>query len=475
MEGEGLYSSSASGGHRLIPGVGLRILNTVRAFVEQHGLFGVGDRLLLTVSGGRDSMALLSMAERLRVCPLAVAHCNFGLRGEESDGDEELVRGYCEARGLRLHSIGFDTLEYAKRGRMSIEEAARSLRYAWFEELAVEHGYTRIATAHHQQDQAETVLFNMARGAGISGMKGIPLRNGRVVRPLLCLPRRDIDAWCAELGVPYRDDQTNAQRVYTRNYLRHEVLPMLERVNPLAVDHLASSARYAREAHETLRAESEGVFGPIAAGGGFSFGLTTRAYLEHEGLARFWLRERLASLGFSAGQVDDVLRMVGDRAQTGRGVEGVGYRAVMNRGVLSVEPLLAGGETVEIPAEGSWAHLEFRVVVLADGGDWRQLASDGALAMDADRVGFPLSVRRWRAGDRFYPLGMGGRSKKLSDYLTDRRISGERRTAAEVLVAGERIACVLATGHIADWAAVSAGTRRLLLLGRVESPRSEGA
>ncbi|PIE84557.1 MAG: tRNA lysidine(34) synthetase TilS [Bacteroidia bacterium] len=462
MGGEGQLSSG--GGHRLAPGGGLRILNTVRAFVEWHGLFGAGDRLLLTVSGGRDSMALLSIAQRLRPCPLAVAHCNFGLRGAESDADEELVRAYCAAHGLRLHSARFDTLAHAERERQSVELAARSLRYAWFAQLVAEHGYTRVATAHHQMDQAETILMNMARGAGLAGMRGIPLRNGWVVRPLLCLSRRDIDAWCAELAVPYRDDHTNAQRVYTRNYVRHEVLPRLEVVKPGAVARLAALGDYAGEAYETLRLESEAVFGPMDGEGGFSLRLTSPGYLAHRGLARFWLRGRLASLGFSAGQVDDVLRMVDGGAQTGKRVEGPAHRALMLRGTLAVEPLQEAGEELEICSPGLVGPCHIRVLSLHEGEDWRGMVGDGELAMDASRVSFPLRLRRWRAGDRFCPLGMGGKSKKLSDYLTDRRVSGARRAGVEVLISGGQIACVLDSRHIAEWAAVRPNTERLLLV-----------
>lgn len=209
------------------------MIHTIRLYIEKYRLLSEDRPVLVGLSGGADSVALLGVLVRLGY-PCIALHCNFHLRGEESDRDEAFACEFAESLEVPFHKIDFDTISYAGERHLSIEMAARELRYAWFEEMRERLGGQATAVAHHRDDNVETVLMNLIRGTGIRGMSGIRPRNGFIVRPLLCVSREDILAWLADQGYAYMVDSTNLSDAYTRNFIRLNVLPLLEEINPSA-------------------------------------------------------------------------------------------------------------------------------------------------------------------------------------------------------------------------------------------------
>lgn len=260
-------------------------------------------------------MVLWSILEHINAWPLAVAHCNFHLRGKDSDRDTAFVKQYARqmAPSTPLYCADFDTIKYAREHGLSIEESARELRYNWFFYLCRTHGYTQVATAHHANDQAETVLFHLARGAGLLGASGIPPVNGLVVRPLLSLSRKDIITWAKERDLSWCEDATNAQTIYSRNEIRWEILPRLDAVNQGATLHIAQAGRRFREAYDTLAEESQLRFGdyPTLAQvqkEGYRVNMKALAGLGHTRLFYFWVRGLLRTLEFNDTQASNLLQ-----------------------------------------------------------------------------------------------------------------------------------------------------------------------
>lgn len=435
---------------RLRPTGGLRIRNSFLAFARRHQLLQSGQRVLLAVSGGRDSMMLLSLMHRVGEWDLAVAHCNFQLRGEEADADQALVERTCGELGVECHTIRFATEEWAASHGASIQEACRSLRYEWFDRLCSEAGYTAVVTAHHALDQAETVLMNLFRGTGLEGLKGIPLRNGRVVRPLLGLSRADIEQWVEELGVEYRDDASNSSDKYTRNFVRHHTMPSAVEVNARAVEHICQTATLAREGMETLRAEAEARWGALEMGAReeLRVELESEEWRAHEGLGWFWLRELLGGIGFAPVLITQLREMVEAGSQTGRSVSQGEWCITLNRGALDIARKGVGEVRETYVEAGSRGRL---CLAYEECVGWERpfvMRGDGVAVLDAGAVDFPLILRSWRAGDRFAPLGMGGRTKRVSDFLTDRKVSGVARERVLVLESGGRIVWVV--GYAVD-------------------------
>lgn len=455
--------------HRLNPSTTLPIRNRVLAYMAKQGLLEASDRLLLAVSGGVDSMVMLSLFQRLGEWPLAVAHCNFGLRGSESDADEEFVVEECQRLGITLHTRRFDTQEYAISRKISIQEAARELRYAWFAELCGEYGYTKVATAHHAQDQAETVLLNLARGAGLRGLCGIPARRGNVIRPLLSTPHADILLWAEELGLRYRNDSSNATDHYSRNAVRHHALPTLEGVNPAACENISRATERVTLAYQALYTLAVDKWGdphaPLQAA--FTFPTSILRDALYGALARFWLDERMGSLGFSREQQEGVLSAA-MRGGVGQSVESQQCRAYVERGALRFLPKMASGnaaipDMVEYQALEGNEWIDFRVCELdRDAGrpEVRVSRNSHRVFLDADTLTLPLVLRRWQAGDRVQPLGMAG-EKLVSDVLTDQKTPTSLRHSALVLADRRRILWVL--GHcIAHPCRVQEATRRVV-------------
>ncbi len=397
---------------------------------------------LLALSGGVDSMVLAHLLLAAGI-PFGAAHCNFGLRGAASDGDEAFAGAWCRTRDIDFYSKKLDVS--AAGG--STQTAARALRYEWFEDLRQERGYGAVLTAHHADDVAETMLINLARGTGLAGLHGIPAKRGHILRPLLFATRGDIRSYAHAAGIAWREDASNATTAYLRNAIRHEVMPGLEAALPRASMRMAETAARIAEVEIFYQKAVRKALSRMVDRRGKDWYLPVRLWQKVPGAATLaW--EWFTPFGFSAGQVDDILSLL--RSGSGRGVAATGYRVVRHRDFLVMS---AASETEadlievhEVPAQVDTAEGQFRFSWVEAGVP---VASDANIAMiDAAEVSLPLVLRTRREGDYFHPLGMGGKKKKLKRFLIDQKVPVHEKERVRILECGKKILWI--TGYRLD-------------------------
>ncbi len=420
----------------------------IAQYIEKEKLFGLKDKVLVALSGGADSVALLRVMVYMGYYCEA-AHCNFHLRGEESDRDEVFVRNLCEELSVPLHVIHFETNDYAVKHHISIEMAARDLRYNWFEKLRNELNIDVVAVAHHRDDSVETLLLNLIRGTGINGLTGIHPKNNHIVRPLLTVSREDILAYLEDLKQEYVTDSTNLQDEYTRNKIRLNLLPMMETINPSIKLSLFSTASHLLDASAIYNKVIEDGKGRVITEEGISI-----EKLLTEPSPRALLFEILYPLGFNSAQADDVYRSL-DR-QSGRKFFSNSWMVVRDRTHFLIKEL---SSLAEETMEEKPVIEEERFLYTTDFVIPRNKKT---ACFDADKLNYPLTLRKWQAGDRFSPFGMKGK-KKVSDYLTDAKISILQKENTYVLCSGEQIAWLV--GERADNRfRIDENTKNVLLL-----------
>ena len=381
-------------------------------------------RILLAVSGGIDSMYMAERAPELFPgAVFAVAHCNFGLRGDESDGDELFVREWCRETGMECFTKRFDTVGYSQRQGISIEMAARELRYGWFRELCSGHGFEAVAVAHNADDNAETLILNLLRGTGIRGIRGMGGREG-VLRPLLGTSRSDIRRWMSEHGRRWREDSTNADSSYRRNLVRNEIFPLFARINPSFVRTLNADMRRFAQAGDIAEEYFRTATGRILLPDGSisTAGLLADAHWE------FVLWRLLEDSGISADEFSALVRCLTE----GRQYAGRSFGPVTG----------ASGRLIVRSASGATGARP-RIEFLGRSGLESLRQEKGVLIADADRLPVPLKIRKWQPGDWMIPLGMRGR-KKVSDIFTDLHIPmTEKENALVVELDGRHVAALL--------------------------------
>ena len=379
----------------------------VKQYVDKYKLLKTNELYIAALSGGADSVAL-SLLLKNAGFNVHAAHCNFHLRGEESDRDEAFCVELCQRLGIELHRAHFDTREYAELHKVSIEMAARELRYRWFEQLRQDIGAAGICVAHHRDDSVETVLLNLVRGTGLRGLTGIQPRNGYILRPLLCVSRAEIEAFLAEKGQKYVTDSTNLEADVQRNIVRLEVLPLLRKLNPAVAENIQRTAENLGEA-QTVLAALVSKYNDCNS--------VEISELEKYGSNEYIAFEWLKNYGFNGSQVQQILN-----AECGGMVHSEqGYDVLKGRGRLIVEPALKPFKPMRIPEEGTYildGNNTFRVRKCAV-----YVSKEPHIAtLDAAKVHFPLTVRRVEEGDWMQPFGMKGR-KLLSDLMTDLKMT----------------------------------------------------
>lgn len=418
--------------------------------------------VLVGLSGGADSVALLGILTRLGY-PCAALHCNFHLRGEESGRDERFARDFAQSVSVPFYKTDFDTQAYASEKRISIEMAARELRYRWFEEMRGQLGAQAIAVAHHRDDSVETVLMNLVRGTGIRGMGGIRPKNGHVVRPLLCVGREDLLRWLSEQGYSYVTDSTNLSDAYTRNFIRLNVLPLLEKINPSARHTIARSAEHLSAAEELyLYVVEQARKEVISAEGSLSIPALTR-YPAPDTI----LYELLRPYGFTRLVTDDIV--VSLSGESGKTFYSPDYRLIKDRDCLLITPLAdKEGRTFMLrPDLGIWrgpVELSFDKIVVTNESSIEK--NQKIAYFDYDKLRFPLTLRTWKEGDWFVPFGMKGR-KKLSDYFSDHKFSRVRKERTWLLCSGETILWVVGE-RTDDRFRVEESTKRMLVIKKLD-------
>lgn len=383
------------------------MLSKVKDYIKKHKLLSLSDLYIVALSGGADSVALLLLLDEMGYKVHAL-HCNFHLRGEESDRDERFCEDLCLKKNIPFHRIHFDTLMYAETHKMSVEMAARELRYRYFEQLRKDIGAEAICVAHHQDDTVETVLLNLVRGTGLRGLTGIQPRNGAILRPLLCVTRTEIEAYLATKQQDYVTDSTNLETDFVRNKIRLQVVPLLRQLNPAVSENIVRTAEHLTEAQKVLDAVVDTYKG--------SNQLDLCA-LQQVGSAEYIVFEWLKQYGFNGSQVQQVIS-----AETGSIFSSpTGYEVLKDRDRLLVEPTIMAFTPIRIPEEGTYVLPDDRRLNVRRSNPFVSKDSHEA-TLDARQVRFPLTVRRVEEGDWMIPYGMTGR-KLLSDLMTDLKMS----------------------------------------------------
>lgn len=404
-------------------------LNNDYSFLE-------GKKLLLAISGGIDSMVLLHLFHALPY-EIAVAHCNFSLRGDESEGDERFVSEFCTEQNIRFLMIRFNTQEYAISRKLSIQLAARELRYNWFQRLIDEEGYDYLLTAHHLDDALETFLINLTRGTGLDGLTGIPGQNGQTLRPLLPFSRVEIENYAKDNAIHWREDSSNASDKYVRNRLRHQVVPVLKELNPNFLEGFRDTLQHLQQA-ETLTKDAVGsLYKKVVSekDGQLSIAIEKLKLVPNY---KAYLYQWLKAYGFTAWE--DIYNLI--EAQSGKQVFSGHYRLLKDRDFLLLsqqkvitEQYLEITENQEIELEQGRLKI-YPVTNVTDNGDSR------IIFVDKDKLKLPLILRKWKEGDYFYPLGMAGR-KKISKYFKDEKFSLIDKENCWLLCSGEEIIWVV--------------------------------
>ena len=391
---------------------------------------------VVAVSGGIDSVVLLHALKRLGG-KLAIAHCNFGLRGDESNDDELFVRNLGDQLELPVFVIRFDTLEIANREHKSIQHAARDLRYEWLESMRKELNYRFIATAHHANDNAETVLQHIVQGTGLAGLRGIPAGNNRIIRPLLFVTKEEIKHYANEHAIKHRTDSSNQSTDYLRNKIRLELVPLLESINPSVINTLNQNARRWTQAHEIFHQAVKALTKKLVKVESGAARVNIASLLTHEA-AETLLYELLKEYGFNAAQASDVFHSL--QTEAGKVFYSETHRVIKDRNHLVIslkhEPTFyhvveTKNITLELP------HAKLHIEAINNSPDIN-LSNKRYQYIDADNLVFPLIIRPWRRGDYFYPFGLN-KKKKLSDFFTDNKLSLRDKEQQPLVQSGDYI------------------------------------
>ena len=412
------------------------MIDRFQAYINRCNLIAESDKLILALSGGIDSMVLADLLLKTKV-DFVVAHCNFHLRGEESDGDEKFVREFAEKNGIQCFVKHFETEKYAEEKGISIEMAARDLRYAWFEELRQQLGYEKIAVAHHADDQAETFFINLLRGAGLRGLKGMQPKNGVIIRPLLWVSREQIHQYAIENQILWHEDHTNAESVYLRNKIRNQLLPVFDELHPEARQGLYKSLEHLSAENELFRELLKEKLSQIVRHDDGIQKVKVPEPVEGPTLSFQLLFEWLRNYGFNTDQC----RFIFEAMETGIGNKYCSptHQLVIGRNELQLSEIKSVEDEeiqIEIGKGEIISPIHLRFSRFEKSSDFVIDKSSDVALLDADKIQFPLTLRHWRHGDRFHPVGMKG-SKLLSDFFVDQKFTEAQKQNVFLLVSAE--------------------------------------
>ena len=419
----------------------------VRRQIQQCASLQGAKRLLVAVSGGPDSVVLLDALHREGFF-VVIAHCNFHLRGEASNEDAEFVKSLATKYQVPYCLIDFDTEKVAEERKISIEMAARDLRYEWFEQMAVEHNCDLIAVAHNADDTVETFFLNLTRGSGLQGLSGMAQLRGKIVRPLLKVSRKQIMEYIAEYNLQYRIDATNLETIYTRNKIRHNLIPQFEEINPSFLNTMANNMRFIASAQSIVEAYAVEAYKKVVKIENECVIFDLKALKQCQGidtLLFIWL----TPYGFSSDVIMQLYHSLFDNL-SGKQFISATHRIVLERESIELELIQSRDaiHSVLIEQEDtsleSPIHLEINEVDIAD---FKLIKSANVACLDAAKLQYPLILRRWQQGDWFIPFGMKGR-KKLSDFFVDKKFSTNEKEQLWLLTSGDDIVWVV--GHRVD-------------------------
>lgn len=388
--------------------------------VRNTGLFCESDKILLAVSGGIDSVVMTDLFAKAGF-NFGIAHCNFQLRGTDSDSDEEFVGYLAKKNQVTIHKITFDTQAYAKEHKLSIEEAARELRYNFFDKTAREHIYRYVATAHHNNDAIETFFINLIRGTGIAGLRGIPQKNGNIVRPLLPFSRQEIFEYASRNQLPYHEDYTNSETVFLRNKIRIGLIPLLKEISPNIEQTMRHNMAHIADAEQIFRNSIDEKRQQLFR---YSDGLTFVAKSEIRKLlpCNTYMFELLRDFGFNAPTVNDLLLSLDN---SGKCFLSATHTIVVDRHDIVIKNN-SNEKSIEyqIPEGTEKIHNPITLIFKELNTAYTETpqSDKNTITADADKLQYPLTLRKWRPSDRFRPFGMKG-TRKVSDFFKDNHLS----------------------------------------------------
>lgn len=408
--------------------------------IESKQLFTKNHKLLLGVSGGKDSMVLADLLMKAGY-NFSVAHCNFCLRKEEANQEEEFVTSYFKEKNTPVFSIQFNTEEFANTNKLSIQMAARELRYNWFKQLKTEHQFNYIVTAHHLNDNIETFFINVLRGAGINGLKGIPEKTENVVRPLLFASSEQIKEYIATNNIQYKEDSSNSEVKYLRNKLRHELIPLLKEINPKLEETFSKEFNYFREANnlieETVAKEIENI--SSSANNEISYEIKKVLNSAHIGLLLHYILKQYSFDSSIEAQVLEAIKA----GQSGKLFLSKTHTCLLDRDVIIIKENNTSNtnqsysldENVSSISEPINLHLE----ILEEA---KIIIANDLVCLDFEKLTFPLQLRKWKEGDSFQPLGMKG-TKKLSDFFVNQKYTLFQKEEQWLLTSNDEIVWIV--------------------------------
>lgn len=437
------------------------MLSELNKFNAENHLFKPGDKILLAVSGGIDSMVMAHLFLHLGN-KTAIAHCNFSLRNDDSDDDEKLVREYAVKHNIPFFTNRFNTKEFARERGLSIQMAARELRYNWFEEVRLKNGFDSIAVAHNLNDNIETLLLNLVRGTGLTGMTGMKPVTNNIIRPLLFATRSEISEYCLKNKIIYREDKSNSDTKYIRNKIRHLVIPVLKEINPSIESTLSETAKRFAGINEILSEHISGLREKVSENRNEYITLNVSLLKEflHNSTILF---ELFRPFGINNSQSDDLLKVI--KGKTGGYILTPTHRILKNRQDIIVSEKhaieeryyivknLTGLRKAPVFASARYIRIDesFKIPV------------DPLIAcIDCEKLSFPLVIRRWKSGDHFYPLGMK-QQKKLSDYFVDNKYSKIDKEEVLILESDGNIVWIVGD-RIDDRYRITESTKKVLLI-----------
>ena len=422
------------------------MLNKTKQHINTNYPFLIKSKLLIANSGGVDSMVASYILKELGFM-IALAHCNFNLRGGDSDKDAVFVKNWAQKNNIYCHSKSFKTKEFAQRKKLSVQVAARQLRYNWFDNLLVEENYDYLITAHHANDNLETVLFNFTRGTGFKGLLGIPAKNNKIIRPFLPFSREEIENFAHKNNIQWREDKSNASAKYTRNRIRHKIIPVLEYLNPNLIKTFNSNQLYLKGVDSILSDKISEVKKEVVntlPDGNKSLNIVKLRGLSNP---QAYLYQILSEYGFTAWEdMADLLT-----AQSGKQIYSKTHRLLKDRDLLILSLIDESNttniyeiENLDRPFANEDLNLSFETLSVSD----PNFKTDkSCIFVDRQKINLPLKVRRWQKGDYFYPFGMQNK-KKLSAFFKDQKMTLIDKEKTWLLCSDEAIVWII--GHRLD-------------------------
>jgi tRNA(Ile)-lysidine synthase len=417
------------------------VLKQFEINIKKNNLFRKTDKILVAFSGGVDSVVLCDLLFKAGY-NFELAHCNFQLRENEANDDTAFCEDYAKSINSKCHTIYFNTKEYALTNKLSIQMAARELRYNWFKELISENGYTYLLTAHHANDNAETLLVNLTRGTGIKGLQGIPEKQNNIIRPLLFATKEAIKQYAEKENIPFREDSSNQEVKYKRNFIRHQIIPELKKLNPALEETLNSSIHYFKQSAQIVAQFCEIKFNEMCKEENNLLKIN-KSLLLKEAQKEILLFEWLHFKNFKASQIEQLANLLIEFGSIGKQFESPTHELVVDRTDIIVKKknseILINEFRINSITETN--NLPFTLILEEiNKVDFSQNKNEIFITV-TDNL-FPLTLRKWKIGDKFKPFGMTG-FKKISDYFKDQKLTKFEKEDAWILESNSQIIWVV--------------------------------